>query len=89
MTPIVRRLGPKANPAMLKTIPIKSYLFWLFYAGEALSFYHVTSNSKEEWQPVLTYVSEWAGSKCLVAFHGSDNGARPGKKSEVSNILFL
>lgn len=34
MTPIVRKLGPKANPALLKDIPIKSFLIWAFYIGE-------------------------------------------------------
>lgn len=35
MTPIVRKLGSKANPAILKTIPVKSYLLWAFYAAYA------------------------------------------------------
>ena len=34
VAPLVRKLGPKANPAILKTIPVKSYLLWAFYAGE-------------------------------------------------------
>ncbi|PSC68605.1 polyketide cyclase [Micractinium conductrix] len=33
IAPLVRKLGPNANPAVLKTLPIASGLMWAFYAG--------------------------------------------------------
>lgn len=34
LAPLVRKLGPNANPAKLKDIPINSLLVWAFYTGE-------------------------------------------------------
>ena len=34
LAPVVRKLGPRANPAMLKEIPTRAIAVWLFYAGE-------------------------------------------------------
>lgn len=33
LAPIVRKLGPRANPAMLKELPTRAIAVWLFYAG--------------------------------------------------------
>ena len=33
LAPVVRKLGPDANPAKLKEIPVKGLLVWAFYAG--------------------------------------------------------
>ncbi|KAK9826114.1 hypothetical protein WJX81_004563 [Elliptochloris bilobata] len=36
LAPIVRRLGPRANPAMLKETPTRAIAVWLFYAAYML-----------------------------------------------------
>lgn len=33
LAPVVRKLGPNANPAKLKEVPVQSLLVWAFYAG--------------------------------------------------------
>ncbi|EFN53111.1 hypothetical protein CHLNCDRAFT_9491, partial [Chlorella variabilis] len=33
VAPLVRKLGPNANPAVLKTLPLASGAMWAFYAG--------------------------------------------------------
>ena len=33
LTPLVRKLGPNANPGKLKELPVKEALMWAFYAG--------------------------------------------------------
>lgn len=33
LTPLVRELGPNANPGKLKELPVKGALMWAFYAG--------------------------------------------------------
>ena len=33
LTPLVRKLGPNANPGKLKELPAKGALMWAFYAG--------------------------------------------------------
>ena len=34
MTPVIRKLGPSANPAILKSLPIAAAGWWAFYASE-------------------------------------------------------
>lgn len=34
LAPVVRKLGPRANPAVLKELPTRAIAVWLFYAGE-------------------------------------------------------
>ena len=34
LVPLVRRLGPRANPGVLKDVPLKAYAVWALYAGE-------------------------------------------------------
>ena len=34
LTPLVRKLGPKANPANLKTLPPAAIAAWAFYIGK-------------------------------------------------------
>ncbi len=36
LAPVVRKLGPRANPATLKEIPTRAIAVWLFYAGEPI-----------------------------------------------------
>ena len=36
LTPLVRKLGPNANPGKLKELPVKGALMWAFYAGWSL-----------------------------------------------------
>ena len=36
LTPLVRKLGPNANPGKLKELPVKGALMWAFYAGRSL-----------------------------------------------------
>jgi len=36
LTPLVRRLGPNANPGKLKELPVKGALMWAFFAGRNL-----------------------------------------------------
>jgi len=36
LTPLVRRLGPNANPGKLKELPVKGALMWAFFAGRKL-----------------------------------------------------
>ena len=33
LAPVVRKLGPRANPAVLKELPTRAIAVWLFYAG--------------------------------------------------------
>ena len=33
VTPLVRKLGPKANPAYLSQLPLAAAGMWAFYAG--------------------------------------------------------
>ena len=33
MSPVVRKLGPRANPANLQAVPIKAAMVWALYAG--------------------------------------------------------
>ena len=35
LTPLIRKLGPNANPGKLKELPVKGMLMWVFYAGES------------------------------------------------------
>ena len=37
LTPLIRKLGPNANPGKLKELPVKGALMWAFYAG----FHHL------------------------------------------------
>ena len=37
LAPVVRKLGPDANPAKLKEIPVKGLLVWAFYTGPCTS----------------------------------------------------
>lgn len=33
LAPVVRKLGPNANPGKLRELPFKGALMWAFYAG--------------------------------------------------------
>lgn len=44
LAPVVRKLGPNANPAKLKEVPVQSLLVWAFYAGITLKGHY---NSKK------------------------------------------
>lgn len=43
LAPLVRKLGPNANPAKLKDVPINSLLIWAFYTGY-MSFIFASSS---------------------------------------------
>ena len=36
LTPLIRKLGPNANPGKLKELPVKGGLMWAFFAGNRL-----------------------------------------------------
>ena len=36
LTPLIRKLGPNANPGKLKELPVKGGLMWAFFAGDRL-----------------------------------------------------
>ena len=36
LVPLVRKLGPRANPGVLRNVPLKAYAVWALYAGEPI-----------------------------------------------------
>lgn len=37
LVPLVRKLGPRANPGVLREVPLKAYAVWALYAGMLLN----------------------------------------------------
>lgn len=52
LAPVVRKLGPRANPAKLKELPTRAIAVWLFYAGVSNKR---AGRGQSSWQPMLAF----------------------------------